>query len=200
MAGQLHGKRLVIASHNLGKVREIADLLAPFALEVVSAKDLGLPEPEETGTTYADNAALKALASARASDLPALADDSGLSVSALGGRPGLHSARWAGPERDFKLAMAKVEHALEGQQDRSAAFVCALCLAWPDGRVRHFEGRVDGTLIWPPRGDRGFGYDPMFVPRGYDITFGEMEPEHKHEISHRAQAFRELVDGIFGPD
>ena len=194
------GKRLVVASHNLGKVQEIADLLKPFALDVVSAGDLGLPEPEETGTTYVANAELKARAAAEASGLPSLADDSGVSVAALGGKPGIYSARWAGPDRDFGLAMAKVEEALEGETDRSAAFICVLCLAWPDGTVQHFEGRVEGTLIWPPRGDRGFGYDPMFVPEGYDITFGEMEPDRKHQISHRARAFRKLVDEIFKPE
>ena len=199
MTGQLGSRRLVVASHNRGKVREIAELLTPFALEVVSAGELGLPEPEETGLTYAENAAIKALASTRAAGCPALADDSGLSVTALGGKPGIHSARWAGPERDFGVAMAEVQDALGDAEDRSAAFICDLCLAWPDGRTRHFEGRIEGTLVWPPRGERGFGYDPMFVAEGYDITFGEMEPARKHEISHRARAFRKLVDQVFGP-
>ena len=200
MTQSFDGKRLVVASHNLGKVREIADLLKPFALDVVSAGDLGLPEPEETGTTYVANAELKALAAAMASGLPSLADDSGVSVTALGGKPGIYSARWSGPDRDFGLAMTKVQEALGAEKDRRAAFICVLCLAWPDGGVRHFEGRIDGTLIWPPRGDCGFGYDPMFVPEGYDITFGEMEPDRKHEISHRARAFRKLVHEIFTPD
>ena len=198
MTGELGSRRLVVASHNRGKVGEIVDLLAPFGLEVVSAGELGLPEPEETGSTYAENAEIKALASARTAGCPALADDSGVSVTALGGEPGIHSARWAGPDRDFGVAMAKVQDALGRAEDRSAAFICDLCLAWPDGSVRHFEGRVEGTLVWPPRGDRGFGYDPMFLPNGYAITFGEMEPARKHEISHRARAFRKLVDQIFG--
>ena len=197
MIGQLGSRRLVVASHNRGKVVEIADLLTPFELEVVSAGEFGLPEPEETGLTYAENAAIKALASTRAAGYPALADDSGLSVTALGGEPGIHSARWAGPDRDFGVAMAKVQDALGDAEDRSAAFICDLCLAWPDGRTRHFEGRMEGTLVWPPRGDRGFGYDPMFLPDGYDETFGEMDPDQKHAISHRAEAFRQLVAACF---
>ncbi len=195
-------RKLVVASHNQGKVREIGDLLRPFGLEVVSAGDLNLDEPEETETTFVGNAKLKALAAATASGLPALADDSGLAVTALNGDPGLYSARWAGPERDFNLAMEKVEKALQEKsatsaQDRHAQFVCALCLAWPDQHTECFEGRVDGTLIWPPRGDKGFGYDPMFVMKGHDITFGEMAPAKKHEISHRAVAFNQLVDACF---
>lgn len=190
--------RLVIASHNAGKVREIADLLAPFGIDAVSAGDLGLPEPEETGTTFAANAELKALAAAIGAELPALADDSGLVVPALDGQPGIYSARWAGPERDFGLAMAKVHEALDGKNDRAAYFVCALALAWPDGHVEVYEGRVDGAVVWPPRGERGFGYDPMFLPDGHDITFGEMEPAAKHAISHRARAFAQLVHRLEG--
>jgi len=191
------GSRLVVASHNQGKVREIRDLLAPFSIDVVSAGDLGLPEPEETGATFAENAAIKALASATGANLPALADDSGLAVEALGGDPGIYSARWAGPSKDFAVAMRKVEDALTGHADRRAHFVCALCLAWPDGHTETFEGRVDGTLVWPPRGDKGFGYDPMFQPEGEAITFGAMEPAAKHAMSHRARAFRLLVEACF---
>jgi XTP/dITP diphosphohydrolase len=184
---------LVIASHNPGKVREIDDLLRPFGIETVGAAAVGLVEPEETGTTFAENAALKARAAARAAKLPALADDSGLAVSALEGSPGSYSARWAGPRKDFAIAMRKVEDALKGKSDRRAAFVAALALAWPDGRCDVFEGRVEGTLVWPPRGEKGFGYDPIFVPAGHTITFGEMEPAKKHTISHRAKAFAKLV-------
>ena len=184
---------LVIASHNPGKVREIDDLLRPFGIETVGAAAVGLVEPEETGTTFAENAALKARAAARAAKLPALADDSGLAVSALEGSPGIYSARWAGPRKDFAIAMRKVEDALKGKSDRRAAFVAALALAWPDGRCDVFEGRVEGTLVWPPRGEKGFGYDPIFVPAGHTITFGEMEPAKKHTISHRAKAFAKLV-------
>ncbi len=191
------GTRLVVASHNRGKVREIRDLLAPFGIDVVSAGDLALPEPEETGATFAENAAIKALASATAAGGPALADDSGLAVTALGGDPGIYSARWAGPGKDFGVAMRKVEDALAGQDDRSAHFVCALCLAWPDGHTETFEGRVDGTLVWPPRGTRGFGYDPVFLADGQDITFGEMDPAAKHAMSHRARAFKRLVEACF---
>lgn len=191
------GNRLVIASHNPGKVTEIADLVRPFGVEVVSAGTLGLDEPEETGTTFAENAALKARAAAGASGLPALADDSGLVVPALGGDPGIYSARWAGPDKDFSAAMAKVEKALEGKDDRRAWFACALAIAWPDGHVETFEGTVHGTLVWPPRGARGFGYDPVFLPDGRGETFGEMDPEEKHAISHRARAFRLFVDACF---
>lgn len=189
--------RLVIASHNPGKVSEIAELLAPFGVQVVSAGELGLPEPKETGKTFVENAELKALAAARATGLAALADDSGLSVEALGGDPGIFSARWAGPAKDFGYAMKRIEKALEGKDDRAAHFVCALSLAWPDGHVESFEGFVHGSLVWPPRGSRGFGYDPMFLPNGQAETFGEMEPEAKHAISHRAEAFRLLVDACF---
>ncbi len=188
---------LVIATHNPGKVREIADLLGPYVVAFESAGALGLPEPEETGKTFAENARIKALAAALASGKPALADDSGLSVNALGGDPGIYSARWAGPEKDFNLAMRKVEDALGDSPDRSAAFVCALALAWPDGHVETFEGRVSGRMIYPPRGEKGFGYDPVFVPGGYDMTFAEMDPAEKHRISHRAAAFARLVEACF---
>ena len=175
------GTRLVIASHNEGKVREIADLLAPHGIELVSAGKLGLPEPEETGASFAENAALKAVAAARASGLPALADDSGLEVKALGGEPGIHSARWGGAARDFGLAMQRVHRELDasGAKDLTANFTCALALAAPDGEVQGFEDKVFGTIVWPGRGTRGFGYDPIFVPEGYRETFGEMEPELK---------------------
>ncbi len=199
-ARQFDGGRLVIASHNAGKVREIGELLAPQGVEVVSAGELGLDEPEETGTTFIANAVIKAEAAAKAAGLPALADDSGLAVHALGGEPGIHSARWAGPERDFHLAMRKVEEALDGKADRSAHFACALALCWPDGHCETFEGTVQGTLVWPPRGERGFGYDPVFQPNGHSITFGEMEPEKKHAMSHRADAFRKLVKNCFGTE
>jgi len=191
--------KLVIASHNAGKVREIGALLAPFDTDVVSAGELDIVEPEETGTTFIANASLKAHASAQASGLPALADDSGLVVPALNGDPGIYSARWGGPTKDFGLAMQKVEDALQekGAADRSAYFVCALCLAWPDGHEEVFEGRVDGTLIWPLRGEHGFGYDPMFLPEGGTLSFGEMDPDAKHAISHRADAFKQLVDACF---
>lgn len=189
MARRFNGRRIVVASHNAGKVREIADLLTPYAIDAVSAGALGLREPDETGTTFGENAAIKARASAFAAGEAALSDDSGLAVAALGGEPGIHSARWGGPERDFALAMQRVEDALPVDAARDAAFVCALALAWPDGHVDIFEGRVDGHLVWPPRGRRGFGYDPIFVPVGAKLTFGEMEPDAKHSISHRAYAF-----------
>ncbi len=197
MARRFGGGRLVIASHHAGKVREMADLLKPYDAQIVSAAELGLAEPEETGTTFAANAELKALAAARAAGIPALADDSGLVVKALDGQPGIHSARWAGSERDFAAAMERIEHALGPDADRRARFVSALTLAWPDGhRVTH-EGRVTGTLVWPPRGSNGFGYDPMFRPDGLEITFGEMAPDDKHAISHRANAFRKLIEACF---
>ena len=197
MARRFDGTRLVVASHNPGKVREIGELLRPLGVEAVSAGELGLDEPEETGTTFRANAELKAHAAAQACGLPALADDSGLVVSALGGDPGIYSARWAGPDKDFPLAMEKIEHGLTGKSDRTAHFTCALSLAWPDGHVETFEGYVHGTLIWPPRGESGFGYDPVFVAEGRDITFGEMDPDEKHAISHRADAFRQLIDACF---
>ncbi len=189
--------RLVIASHNAGKVREIAELLAPFGTEVVSAAALGLAEPEETAASFAGNARLKAEAAAAASGLPALADDSGLCVSGLGGAPGIYSARWAGPAKDFALAMRRVEQALGERPDRRAHFVCALALATPGQPTRIFEGRVEGRLVFPPRGGRGFGYDPIFVADGESQSFGEMDPEKKHAMSHRARAFALLVRAVF---
>lgn len=199
MARKFHKGKLVVASHNPGKVREIAALLAPYAIAVVSAGDLGLAEPEETGTSFVANAELKALAAAKASGLVALADDSGLAVDALGGDPGIYSARWGGPAKDFALAMKKVHDALEAgkAQDFGAHFACALSLAWPDGHVESFEGRVYGNIVWPPRGTQGFGYDPIFMARGHDITFGEMDPAEKHRISHRADAFNKLIEACF---
>jgi XTP/dITP diphosphohydrolase len=193
-------RRLVIASHNPGKAREIAELLAPFGVAVVPAAALNLPEPEETGATFVANAELKARAAAKAAALPALADDSGLVVEALDGAPGIFSARWAGPGKDFAIAMKRVEGELQakGATDRRARFIAALALCWPDGHCESFEGRVDGTLVWPPRGGKGFGYDPIFVPDGHSQTFGEMEPAAKHAISHRADAFRQLTAACFG--
>lgn len=197
-------RRLVVASHNPGKLGEIVELLAPYGLEIVSAGERGLPEPEETGASFRENAELKARAAALGAGLPALADDSGLAVAALGGAPGIFSARWAGANKDFSAAMRRVERelaakgALGGEPPR-ARFVAALSLAWPDGHVETFEGRVDGTLIFPPRGARGFGYDPIFRAEGENLTFGEMEPAAKHAISHRADAFRQLVRACFAP-
>jgi len=188
---------LVIASHNPGKVREIGDLLGPFGTRVFSASEMNLPEPIEDGDTFIANAEIKALAAATAAALPALSDDSGLVVPALDGQPGIFSARWAGPGKDFNVAMERVEKELDGHSDRRAYFACALSLAWPDGHCETFEGRVDGVLVWPPRGGKGFGYDPIFQPDGYDITFGEFEPVAKHQISHRADAFRQLVTACF---
>ena len=200
--------RVVIATHNAGKLAEMRDLLAPFGVQAVSAGELGLAEPDETGTTYAENAAIKAEAAAGASGLPALADDSGLAVAALDGAPGLFSARWAGPAKDFAAAMARVERELAWRgattaADRRAHFVSALVLRWPDGEERLFEGRVHGSLVWPPRGEAGFGYDPMFQPDGHPRTFGEMSAAEKHGIdwdaaeprplSHRARAFLALA-------
>lgn len=190
------GDRLVIATHNPGKLREIAELLGQWVPTLRSAGELGLPEPEETGDSFVANAELKARAAAAAGHI-ALADDSGLVVPALGGDPGIHSARWAGPGKDFAAAMRRVEDGLAGKDDRSAYFVCALSLAWPDGHVETVEGRCTGSLAWPPRGDKGFGYDPIFVPDGFDITFGEMDPAAKHAMSHRADAFRQLVERCF---
>ena len=211
---RLEAGKLVIASHNEGKVREIRDLLGPYGVEPVPAAELELPEPDEIGVDFIENADLKARQAADLSGHPALADDSGLCVEALGNRPGIFSARWAladhkvapdaGPgevqgERDFALAMRRVEDELEAlgpDASRNAHFVCALALCWPDGACEWFEGRVDGVLVWPPRGDKGFGYDPMFVPDGRDLTFGEMDPAEKHRISHRADAFRKLVERL----
>lgn len=195
----LQGQRLVIASHNPGKVREIDELLKPFGVTVVSAAALDLPEPEETGESFQANAELKAHAAVAGAGLPALADDSGLVVPALDGQPGIYSARWAGPGKDFRLAMERVERELAGKADRSAYFVCVLTLAWPDGHSVSYEGRVYGTLVWPPRGEHGFGYDPMFQPDGQDRTFGEIEPVTKHGMSHRARAFEKLVAAVFAP-
>jgi non-canonical purine NTP pyrophosphatase (RdgB/HAM1 family) len=192
------GGRLVIASHNRGKLAEIEELLRPLDIDVVSAAELGLPEPAENAPHFAGNARIKALAAAEASGLPALSDDSGFCVAALDGAPGVLSARWAEPGHDFAGAMARVEAGLANQTDRRAWFVCALCLGWPDGHVETFVGRVDGTVCWPPRGDRGFGYDPIFAPVGTDRTFGEMEPREKHAISHRARAFAQLLASCFG--
>ncbi|NIA71999.1 RdgB/HAM1 family non-canonical purine NTP pyrophosphatase [Pelagibius litoralis] len=190
------GDKLVLATHNAGKYRENADLLAPYGLEVLSAGDLGLPEPEETGSTYSENAVLKAKAACEATGLAAIADDSGLDVPALGGKPGIHTARWAGPERDFKLAMEKVHRELGEATDRRGFFVCNLSVVWPDGETASFEGRMEGSLVWPPRGDIGFGFDPMFQPKGYDLTFAEMDPAKKHAISHRALAFAQLKKAL----
>jgi XTP/dITP diphosphohydrolase len=200
MTRKLAPGRLVIASHNAGKVREIAELLGPYGIEPVSARELGLPEPEETGTTFIANAELKAVQAAELSGLPALADDSGLCVVALGGDPGIYSARWAGESKDFTLAMKKIWAALSAKGDnasRNAHFICALSLAWPDGHVESFEGRVDGDIIWPPRGEKGFGYDPIFQPNGHAISFAEMDPAAKHAMSHRADAFAKLVAAAF---
>ena len=191
------GGKLVVASHNAGKVREIRELLSTFKVDVVSAGDLDLPEPDETGTTFIANAELKAVAAATAANLPALADDSGMSVDALDGAPGIYSARWAGPNKDFNDAMKRVETALAGNPNRRAQFNCALALAWPDGHCESFEGTLHGHLVFPPRGTKGFGYDPIFMADGQNITFGEMEPDAKHAISHRAMAFRQLVAACF---
>ena len=199
MARMFTEDELVIASHNDGKLREITALFADRPFLVTSARTYGLPEPEETEDSFLGNAALKARATAMATGKPALADDSGLVVSALNGAPGTYSARWAGPDKDFILAMQKVENSLAatGSADRQARFICALVLCWPDGHEEGFEGRIDGQLVWPPRGDRGFGYDPIFVAEGHDITFGEMEPQAKLAMGHRARAFAGLVDACF---
>lgn len=193
-------KDLVVASHNGGKIREIRALLEPFGCRVISAVELNLPDVDETGTTYKENALLKAHAAAKGAGLPALSDDSGLAVHALHGAPGIFSARWAGEPRSFPRAMARVETELEGKADRSAHFVCVLALAFPDGREMSWEGTVHGDLVWPPRGDKGFGYDPVFVPSGHDITFGEMDPGAKHAMSHRAMAFKGFVRDMFSGD
>ena len=197
---------VVIATHNPGKLREMRELLAPYGIATQSAGELGLPEPKETGTTFAENARIKAIAAARASGKPAFADDSGLVVDALDGEPGIHSARWAGPDKDFRTAMNRIqtlliERGAKTPEQRHAHFIAALCLAWPDGHVEDFEGRVDGVAVWPPRGDRGFGYDPLFRPNGFDTTFGQMSPEEKHGLppqgqglSHRARAFMKLAE------
>lgn len=202
MARRLSPGRLVIASHNEGKVREIESLLAPFGMTVISAGALGLPVPEETETSFAGNARIKSLAAAQGAGSPALADDSGLEVEALGGAPGVYSADWAeapGRPRDFGAAMARVARELARVQsdNNRARFVCCLSLAWPDGHTEEFLGEVRGVISFPPRGDRGFGYDPIFTPDGYAQTFGEMDPEQKHRLSHRADAFRKLVTACF---
>jgi XTP/dITP diphosphohydrolase len=184
---------LLIATHNKGKAKEISALLKPYVRKFYTAADLGLPEPEETGVTFAENARIKVLSAAKMSGKVALADDSGLAVNALGGAPGIYSARWAGGARDFSKAMNTIHEALADSMDRSAYFVCVLALGWPDGHTELFEGRVDGKIVWPMRGNHGFGYDPIFQPEGYENTFGEMSPEKKHKISHRAVAFEKLV-------
>jgi len=204
---RLGSGKLVIATHNTGKLKEIAALLEPHGLDCISAGALGLPEPAETGRTFVENALIKARAAAESSGLPSLADDSGLSVGALDGRPGVYTADWAerqwfegNPGRDWYMAMGKVEGMLAAKgtgTPRDAWFSCVLALAWPDGEYAIYEGRVDGTLAWPPRGDRGFGYDPIFVAHGYEQTFGEIDPDEKHRISHRAAAFRKLVTDQF---
>jgi XTP/dITP diphosphohydrolase len=197
---------VVIATHNPGKLEEMRELLAPYGIDTQSAGDLGLSEPQETGKTFAANARIKALSASRASNRAAFADDSGLAVDSLGGEPGIHSARWAGLHRDFRAAMNRVQTSLvergaKAPQERRAHFIAALCLAWPDGHVEEFEGRVDGVVVWPPRGDKGFGYDPLFRPDGFDRTFGEMNAEEKHGLppqgqglSHRARAFMKLAE------
>ena len=198
------GSRLVIATHNKGKLREIAALIEPLGISCVSAEELGLPEPEEIGNTFADNADLKAREAADLSGLPALADDSGLCVDALHGNPGIFSARWAEDEdgnRDWMRAMERVWREIEAAEPDepvpAAHFICSLAIAWPnDGQTETFDGRVDGALVWPPRGERGFGYDPMFAPIGYEETFGELDPELKHSISHRADAFRKFIEAL----
>jgi XTP/dITP diphosphohydrolase len=202
--------RLVIATHNPGKLREMRELLTPHGVEAVAAGELGLPEPPEPGASFAANARIKAQSAAQAARLPAFADDSGLAVDALGGEPGIHSARWAGATKDFNAAMAEVHRRLHERgaltpQARRAHFVSALCVAWPDGHVEEFEARVDGTLVWPPRGTEGFGYDPMFLPDGFERTFGELSAEEKHGLpphggglSHRARAFIKLAEACLG--
>jgi len=205
MARQLTGP-LIIATHNPGKLREMRELLAPYGVATQSAGELGLAEPAETGMTFAENARIKASAAARTSGKPAFADDSGLVVDALGGEPGIHSARWAGPDKDFRAAMNRIqtlliERGAKTLEQRRAHFIAALCIAWPDGHVEDFEGRVDGVAVWPPRGDKGFGYDPLFRPDGFDITFGQMSADEKHGLppqgrglSHRARAFMKLAE------
>jgi XTP/dITP diphosphohydrolase len=191
------GEKLVLASHNAGKLREIEALLRPLRIEVISAAALGLPEPVEDAPDFTGNARIKALAAATASGLPALSDDSGFCVAALHGAPGVHSARWAGPSRDFAAAMATVHERVADNLDRRAWFIAALCVAWPDSHTQTFVGRIDGAIAWPPQGDRGFGYDPMFVPDGWQQTFGEMNPDDKHAVSHRARAFAQVLASCF---
>jgi XTP/dITP diphosphohydrolase len=191
------GQKLLLASHNTGKLREIEALLLPLRIEVISAAALGLPEPSEDASDFTGNARIKALAAATASGLPALSDDSGFCVAALHGAPGVYSARWAGPSKDFAAAMATVHQRIDDNLDRRAWFIAALCVAWPDLHTQTFVGRIDGAITWPPRGDRGFGYDPMFVPAGCQQTFGEMNPDDKHAISHRARAFAQVLASCF---
>lgn len=196
------GQTIVVASHNQGKVREIRALLAPFGLKTISAAELDLPEPDETETSYAGNARLKAVAAATAANLPALSDDSGIDVTALDGQPGIYAARWAEDEdgnRDFMRAMKRVQDELGDREDRSAKFVCALCLAFPDGQSKVYEGTCEGEIVWPPRGEKGFGYDPIFVMNGDSQTFAEIDPEEKHAKSHRAAAFAKFLADQF-PD
>jgi XTP/dITP diphosphohydrolase len=203
MVGELkRGDRVVIATHNAGKARELAELFAIVGVETVSAAELGIDEPEETGKSFAENATLKAEAAAKSSGLPAVADDSGLEVLALSGAPGIHSARWRGPHKDFALAMERVNRELKasGSNDRTAKFVCVLAYARPNAETIATRGAIVGTLTWPPRGTRGFGYDPIFVPQGYDQTFGEMEPSLKDSISHRARAFEKLMQAAYDHD
>jgi XTP/dITP diphosphohydrolase len=193
------GIQLVLASHNPGKLAELAELLLPYSIEPVSAGSLGLPEPPEDAPDFTGNARIKALAATQASGLPALADDSGFCVAALAGAPGIYSARWAGPTKDFAAAMARVNEEIGAASDRRAWFIAALCLAWPDGHTETFIGRVDGTATWPPRGAHGFGYDPMFIPAGAAFTFGEMKAAEKHMLSHRARAFAQLTASCLKP-
>lgn len=197
MARHFDGNKLVIASHNKGKVREIGELLAPYGVETVSVGELGLPVPVEDSDSFIGNAEIKSLAAAKASGLPALSDDSGLEVHGLGGEPGIYTADWAGPDRDFSLGMKAVIDKLADNPDRGANFTCALSLAWPDGHTESFEGKVFGSVTWPMRGDKGFGYDPIFIPEGHAVTFAEMEPADKHAMSHRADAFKQLIDACF---
>ncbi|MFA6155718.1 RdgB/HAM1 family non-canonical purine NTP pyrophosphatase [Mesorhizobium sp.] len=211
----LDGKKIVVASHNAGKLREFADLMGPFGFEAKSAKDYGLPEPDETGTTFEANAYIKALAAARATGLPALSDDSGLCVDALDGAPGVYTANWAEtPEgtRDFAMAMQRTEVALQAvaaatPEQRKGRFVAVICLAFPDGEAEYYRGEVEGSLVWPPRGELGFGYDPVFLPDGFEMTFGEMTAEQKHgwkpgqptALSHRARAFQKFAEARLNP-
>ena len=188
---------LVIASHNANKVKEIGEMIAPLSIAVKSADELDIPEPEETGETFAANSELKAYHAAESCGLPSLADDSGLVVPALGGAPGIYSARWAGPNKDFHAAFARIQNEL-GDKPADAYFICDLCLCMPDGKVSHFEGRVDGKLTFPPRGDKGFGYDPIFIPARYIVTFGEMDAIRKNAISHRSRAFAKFIDFLKG--
>jgi XTP/dITP diphosphohydrolase len=192
-----NGSKLVLASHNQGKLAELTELLHPFNIEVVSAGALGLPEPDETAPDFAGNARIKALAAANATGLPAFSDDSGFCAAALAGAPGPLSARWAGADKDFAKAMAQVHERAGDAADRRAWFVAALCLAWPDGHTETYVGRVNGTMVWPPRGTNGFGYDPMFLPEGGSETFGEMAPDVKHRVSHRARAFTQVMKSCF---